>query len=280
MIGLWGNVTTSFGGGFHLAELCRSLAWRRFARELSALAIAEGKSRWRVVAGQVVRPLALTPLRSGLHAWLGRQSFRDYTPLRSEFVRAHRLVAQIEAMGHRPHALTTSYRDSKTLRHWILQPRRSKTGYALQEYGAGGQLEFRDPTADKRVIEFCLGVPLAQHVQDGRGRLLVRRGLRTVMPPRVLSSTRRGKQAADLVLRLRETNQQVDAALRRFAQSDLATEYLDVPRMQALWQRAYSGADAAVAKEVAVSFMTGMLLGLMLLRFEGVPTVASLAAAG
>ena len=43
-------------------------------------------------------------------------------------------------------------------------------------------VEFRDPTHDLRLVEFCLGLPNAQFARQGQNRMLVRRGLRGLLP--------------------------------------------------------------------------------------------------
>ena len=42
---------------------------------------------------------------------------------------------------------------------------------------AGWQLDYRDPTYDRRIIEFCLTVPLEEFLRDGQQRSLARRAM-------------------------------------------------------------------------------------------------------
>lgn len=58
-------------------------------------------------------------------------------------------------------------------------------------------LSIRDPTGDKRVIEFTLAVPAEEFVRGGVPRSLARRAFNDRLPPEVTSSTMRGYQAAD-----------------------------------------------------------------------------------
>lgn len=61
----------------------------------------------------------------------------------------------------------------------------------------------RDPTRDKRVIEFCMSVPMSQYVRYGRERFLIRRSMKDILPDKIrLNYSVRGLQAADWLQRL------------------------------------------------------------------------------
>ena len=58
-------------------------------------------------------------------------------------------------------------------------------------------LERRDPTADRRLIEFCLAVPDRQYLRNGQTRWLLHRLMDGVLPPEILHARTKGYQAAD-----------------------------------------------------------------------------------
>lgn len=60
----------------------------------------------------------------------------------------------------------------------------------------------RDPTRDKRIIEFCRRLPLSQYVKNGEDRRLVRVYLKDIIPAHIMTYNRIGKQSADLRYRL------------------------------------------------------------------------------
>lgn len=60
----------------------------------------------------------------------------------------------------------------------------------------------RDPTRDKRILEFCMSLPISQFIKDGEERRLVSVYLKDIMPPSVLNSGLKGKQSADFCYRL------------------------------------------------------------------------------
>ncbi|WP_026672547.1 asparagine synthase-related protein [Alkalihalobacterium bogoriense] len=62
----------------------------------------------------------------------------------------------------------------------------------------------RDPTNDKRVIQFCLSVPEEQYVQDGIDRALIRRATEHYLPNRIrLNQKNRGVQGTDWLHRMK-----------------------------------------------------------------------------
>ena len=63
----------------------------------------------------------------------------------------------------------------------------------LAEYG----LSIRDPTGDKRVIEYSLAVPVEEFSRGGVPRSLARRAFADRLPQQVAASRVRGYQAAD-----------------------------------------------------------------------------------
>jgi asparagine synthase (glutamine-hydrolysing) len=63
----------------------------------------------------------------------------------------------------------------------------------LAEFG----LSMRDPLSDKRVVEYCLGVPAEEYLRGGTERGLARRAFADRLPPSVAESHVRGLQGAD-----------------------------------------------------------------------------------
>lgn len=59
----------------------------------------------------------------------------------------------------------------------------------------------RDPTKDKRVIDFCIHLPVEQFCKEGVDRRLVKVYLKEKMPPHVIRFQKQGKQSADIQYR-------------------------------------------------------------------------------
>lgn len=64
----------------------------------------------------------------------------------------------------------------------------------------------RDPTIDKRMIEFCIHLPMEQFCKEGIDRRLVKEYLKDMIPPHVIRFQKQGKQSADLCYRFERNN--------------------------------------------------------------------------
>lgn len=69
--------------------------------------------------------------------------------------------------------------------------------------GLSYHVYMRDPSRDKRVIEFCLSLPIEQFVRNGTERYLLRMAMNGILPDKIrLLEDKRGLQAADWIQRM------------------------------------------------------------------------------
>lgn len=149
-----------------------------------------------------------------------------------------------------------------------LLPGRLPTGAWWHQRSAAQGIEMRDPTADVRVLEFCVGTPDEQFARDGHDRWLARRALERLGPAEVAWNRRRGAQGADIAHRLRADAHAVSEAVERVAASDAVREYLDVGALRTAWR-----AVAAGGSEESLVVTRGLVFGLFLDGFAHDRTV-------
>ena len=138
------------------------------------------------------------------------------------------------------------------------------------ELGAEFGIEVRDPTSDKRIVEFCLGLPPEQFMRNGKDKWIFRRAMEGVMPKDVLWNPRRGQQAADIILQVRASQTEIRDALATFQTSPLIQEYLDLPRMNTVFETALRELSPALTHEVGLVLLKGIGIGLFLQKFDTV----------
>jgi len=93
---------------------------------------------------------------------------------------------------------------------------------------AYGMVE-RDPTRDKRVIEFCLSVPSEQFVRNGEDRYLIRRALEGILPDKIrLNIVTRGLQSADWIERLEVDWEDIHLKMQDLLKDDNIAKYVDM----------------------------------------------------
>lgn len=95
-------------------------------------------------------------------------------------------------------------------------------------------IDQRDPTSDKRLVEYSLSIPTEHFMADGRPRALARRALADRMPKSALAATTRGLQAADWFEGLTLARPDLVTELTRQEGVASAAALLDLPRLKRL----------------------------------------------
>lgn len=230
LTGQMGNMSLSYAGIELMPELLRNgrliHLWR-----VAAGAVARGTLRWPAVAANTFGPY--------LPSWLWKFSTKlagrawdvtEYTAIRPE--RLDRLDLQGLSSERGLDFTYRPRRDGFETRLWVL--RRISLGNYNKGMLAGWRIDQRDPTADKRLVEYCLGVPMDEYLDRGETRALARRALRDRLPRAVLDAQGKGYQAADWHEGLSAARSEIEAEVDRFAQCAPAAAALDVVRLRAM----------------------------------------------
>ena len=255
--GWGGNLTISWTGNRnqYLLTLLKAGQWGTFLREVKAWQTLHHASLRRVLASQVVMPF-VPPI------WLERiQRFRN--PNRRSLINKSALQSIVQ--NHQLMRIDTEATNS--LNKGLYAYFRNGHSALSCETGAMFGLEIREPAMDKRVIEFCLGIPQEQHTRHGQERLLIRHAMRGLMPESVLWYKERGIQSADIGQRIRANLAEIEIALQKLESSALAQHYLDLPYMAELFQTVQDKLDVTT-RATANRLLRGLAIGLFLQRFE------------
>jgi asparagine synthase (glutamine-hydrolysing) len=206
LTGQLGNGTISWGGiGPYMVSLARSGQWPRFVKEALAFADRRNNPRVRTLLGFVIRSLPDALQKR----WRGLRN-RGTDPRDLPYI--------------------PPVTDSPGNRKLMLNPALlGQLGSSATTMGLAHNLIIRDPTADRRVIEFCLSVPEEQYVRDGQERFLLRRAMAGILPDRVrLNETTYGRQSADGWQRLRADWPRVEEEIRGIGVLPGEREYFDL----------------------------------------------------
>lgn len=226
-----GNLTISTDGREYLPELISQGRWARWFKETSVL-VRNGKLRWRGALAFSVGPWLPRPL----WIWLNRTfrgyswDIKSYTAVNRERFDALDLKARAAALG-----LDLVYRprkDSFESRLWAL--RRFDMGNYYQGTLGGWGIDLRNPAADRRVVEFCLSVPMEQFLSDGEPRALARRAFADRLPAEVLNERRTGLQAVDWHEALTAARPRLIDEVERLAAHRPSSRTLNTERMRRL----------------------------------------------
>jgi asparagine synthase (glutamine-hydrolysing) len=233
-----GNHTLSYNGLELLPELFISGRWLHLFRESRAL-VASGRTRWRGIFANTLGPWC----PPGLWTWLKKNvngyAFEIGSDTSHAAINPHRFAElDLQARANK-RGMDFTYRPTLHKRLW--QMLRSDPGNSRKGAIAAAQLEYRDPTADVRLIEFCLGVPTEQFLRNGEPRALARRALAGRLPKQVLQERRKGIAGVDWHEDLTAVRGQVAEELDRLAHCPAAVGAIDLPRLNRLMAKWPSG---------------------------------------
>jgi asparagine synthase (glutamine-hydrolysing) len=96
------------------------------------------------------------------------------------------------------------------------------------------KMEVRDPTADKRLYDFCFSIPPEQYIVGGHSRSLARRAMKGRLPEATLARYNRGLQGADWYIAMQEALPSLREEVSLQERSPAARLFLDFPKMQNL----------------------------------------------
>ena len=108
----------------------------------------------------------------------------------------------------------------------LLNPGACSKGLFWQNLGQLYGLHYWDPTRDKPLLEFCLGLPENMYYGNP-GRKLIRRAMEERLPDEVIHNSRTGLQASDIAIRLSKETRQMDAILEQLYSSEFLMNILN-----------------------------------------------------
>ena len=132
-------------------------------------------------------------------------------------------------------------------------------------------VEARDPYADRRMIEFTLGIPEQQFWHAGEDRWLARRVLADRLPRELITERRRGAQCPEWYGIVSARRDGMAEAIARIERSPLASRVVDIPRMKALLDDWPKDAEAAMKRKGVYGYALarGISMGGFLRWYEG-----------
>ncbi len=221
--GWGGDDCVSCAGTGYYAELLRGGRLGRLLREARAVS----DRPWRFVARHaVLSQLRLPPTSVAAALLRGRMPRAHISMAHPALSRRHR-----RRRPGLPRLNGVRRTQLERLGSPFLVPR-------IEDWAASGAragIEYRYPLLDRRLIEFVLGLPVEQFRHGARSRWLMRRSLRSVLPPAVLEGSNKRDPA-----RARPTMAALDEALPAISRQLAARSapparaaYLDMDKLRA-----------------------------------------------
>ena len=261
LTGQLGNGSVSWSGGQdYIFYLLLRKEWRKVLRTLAARKKRGGYSWYRTLKSNILRPLLL-PLWS---QWRNFSNFRDSVRIQYSFPQPDfiRRLGLNESAIKRP---VSKRIDPLTERILTVVRNGTMVGPIWHSFGSFYNMDVRDPTADVRLMEFCMGVPDEQDTFEGGQRMLIRRAMAGILPEAIRWNTARGKQAADVVGRLMNQRSDVERQIILFRSAGDVTRYIDVDAMQKAWD----AMSLSSSSEMAYGFLRALNTAYFLFSISG-----------
>jgi len=261
LTGQLGNGGVSWSGGQdRIFWLFATGKWDEGMKALTKWKRRNGRSWIRTIAERLIKPL-LRPywkrgqglLKATVPPW------GDYAAIHPAFAARIGLLNAMKAAGH--DATFNRVIDPFEERRLTILRNGTMVGPIWHVMGAAFGLEVRDPTADIRLLEYCLSVPGEQDTLGGGERMLIRRAMEGLLPTEVQWNKIRGRQAADVALRLLRHPEEMEAVLSRLAVHREAPQYLDLDLMRRVWQDLQTEVNVRTSQQAATILLRGVMCG-------------------
>ena len=138
----------------------------------------------------------------------------------------------------------------------------------MSGYRAWFGIETRDPTADLRVVEYCLAIPSTQYLRNGRTRWLIRRAMQGRVPARILDRQTLGAQAGDWTEWLPAMRGRIAVELERLERCETARRCLDLARLRSLLEQWPEPLRREHRRVYGMLLLRGIMMGNFLRWFE------------
>jgi asparagine synthase (glutamine-hydrolysing) len=229
LTGEMGNLTMSYHGRGLFAELLRTGRWLRLIDEIKSSGYL-----WKNIVRQwTIAPFVPAPIfrrykqwrRGGKEPWYGSSVIHPDFAARSGVVaRAARERLPFDA----PHARCNKLARIDDLNCY------SEAADWFAKLRAGFGVDTRTPAFDRRVVEFCIGLPEDQYMRKGCDRWLIRRAMKGRLPDVVLYKKKYGAQAVDWYPRLTRERNHIAGKIKRLAANNDVASILDLQRLTAI----------------------------------------------
>ncbi|HEX8379507.1 MAG TPA: asparagine synthase-related protein, partial [Allosphingosinicella sp.] len=218
-----GNWTISAAPNALLADFLREgrlLAWSREARAM----LRDGRARLRGIAASSFGPWIPDSLWSRFERFSSGHDASITDPINPklhERVAAERETGRLGSAGGR----------GNYFEHAAAALMEMDWGEHRKGILGGWGIDKRDPTADPRLIDFCLSLPLDMLMKDGIRRPLARAALADRVAPAVLAERRKGYQSADWHEGLARDSAGAARLVEAMAADETASRLIDVERL-------------------------------------------------
>ena len=218
--GSFGNTTISYTNlEVYMNDLYHQKKWRALKKELRTFAEVEGfpvRYAWKKIKSAQKES---SYLKTDWESLYGKSFVRP--------AMIHETGADERMLSMNRKFAEASLSHDNARRLMIQDVALRQIGEAATKHSLATGVILRDPTKDKRVIEFCLRLPADQFCKEGAERRLVREYMKDIVPAHILEAKTKGKQSADMNFRLSLCWEKIRKEWIALYQTNLDSKYVD-----------------------------------------------------
>lgn len=260
--GIDGDTTVSHGLGY-LAELAGTGRWRSLVREATVLAATSGlsSSPRRIVWEYGILPsIPSGPSR----LWHNMRDRFGRNPHFGDLVNpafAQRVGLAGRLRGAEESNRSRARAEREIHRRGLMSPIVPYVLELADKAAAAFELEPRYPFFDRRLIEYCLGLPADQKLRAGWTRSIMRRAMEGILPPKVQWRAQKANLSPNFTRQLFDREREtLDRVIYR--KLNAIDAYVDMQSLRAAYQRYTS--DATRTPHDAAGIHRAVMLALWL----------------
>jgi asparagine synthase (glutamine-hydrolysing) len=261
--GVGGDELTSSFGYEHIVGLFLQLRWGKGAYELHQIKKNREYTYKKTVKKELIKPLR--SLYKKEEAW-GRGAIdagRNY--LRNKRNNFYINPELMKDLGFEQ--LIEGHLDESILSNPLFNPVRQRHYLNLhdghldisfnQRYQAslGYGMQYTYPLLDKDLIEFCMSIPSDQFHQNGQGRSLIRRGMKTYVPKEILKRNTKYATSPNMLKRIRSEGDWMREMIEIGERSSFIAKYIDLKSLKNDFNAFMKGEDSIHADFIRTFYM-------------------------
>ena len=226
--GVDGDTTVSHGWRY-LTSLVYTGHWWRLLQELSAASRKVKISRKKIVRQYCIEPFIHEPLSKVRQKLFPQHNYDEL--IAPDFARKTNVYSHIQKVASEP-LFVTARKEHFASMSTGLYPLAMEI---CDKAATSCSIESRYPFFDRRLMEFCLAIPLEQKFQQGYARSILRRAMDGILPPEVQWRTNKAKLGSNFQRNLLDYNSQtLDKVMQN---SELIEPYIDMSKLKPIYNR-------------------------------------------
>ena len=231
--GQFGNATISFGDcPIHMNELLNNFKIVELIDEVSCAA-----KKYNMSKKYIYKIIAKNKIPNFIKHFVNRNENRienrfKYNPINPSLLDKWNVAKRFDKKDY--NSMIDKFIDLKESRKRILdETTLTHISIMLSKYPLRYGVIRRDPTKDKRIIEFCMSIPSCEFVHKGEDRYLIRSAMKGIIPEEIRTNWKhRGIQSADWVERLKLDWESIYKDIELSLNDSYMKKYMDIPKLK------------------------------------------------